>query len=134
MSRSSLSSIAPLGLTVRLAAVALALAGSGCATRNYVKEQIDPLADRIGRLESRVKELDERLDVLEKRPVVTIEDLETLKDRVNAIGAQAQEALGTSQAAGARAEGAAQRAEAAAGRAETAADRAARAFELEQKK
>jgi len=34
---------------------------SGCATKEYVKQQIDPLVDRISKLEARVSALEAKM-------------------------------------------------------------------------
>lgn len=85
----------------------------GCATKDYVKQQIDPLADRISKLEAKTVQHDGQ------------------------IAAAAKEAADAKRIAidcCEKADSAAKRAEAAAQRAEAAAEKAAKAFKLGQKK
>ena len=41
----------------------------GCATKDYVKQQIDPLIDRISRLEARVSAVESKVNALEGKVV-----------------------------------------------------------------
>jgi outer membrane murein-binding lipoprotein Lpp len=43
----------------------LLLVQFGCATKEYVKQQIDPLIDRISRLEAKVTAIESRVNALE---------------------------------------------------------------------
>ena len=85
----------------------------GCASKSYVKEQNDALADRINKLEA--------------SSASNKADAEKAK-------ADAAKALQTAQDCASKSENDAQRAEAAAKRAEAAAKKAEKAFELHQRK
>jgi alcohol dehydrogenase class IV len=92
---------------------------SGCATRDYVKQQIEPLVDRISKLEAKCG---------------SSADLSGVKQEAADAKALAEEALKNSKECCANSEEAAKRAEAAAERAEAAAKKAEKAFELHQMK
>ena len=48
--------------------IALLLVSSlGCATKGFVKEQTDPLADRLGKIEARIAGIEPALDALSKK-------------------------------------------------------------------
>jgi hypothetical protein len=79
---------------------------SGCATKDYVKQQIEPLLDRISKSEAMAQ------------------------DAKNT----AEEAKKTAKECCEKAEGAANRAEAAARKAEMAAEKSTKSFELQQRK
>lgn len=78
----------------------------GCATKDYVKQQIEPLMDRISKLEAM--------------------NQETMKT--------AKECCEKAEAAASKLEGAAERAETAAKQAEVAAEKAKKSFEMQLKK
>lgn len=117
---------------------------AGCATEGYVREQVAPLADRLGKLEARVGALETKVDGLAK----DMPDVQAAKKEINDAKAQVEQAVKAAQgaeqnamAAASRAEAAANRAEDAAKRAEaaemkgaTSAKKATKAFELQQKK
>lgn len=127
------------------------LGSTGCATKGYVREQVDPLAQRLDKIETCVRSMNQRLGDMEKKPAATTADLDAVRRDLADTRNQLQQAGVGQQGAGqpgagqqtpaARAEAAATRAEAAAGRAEAAADKAnksaeksTRAFELGQRK
>jgi DNA repair exonuclease SbcCD ATPase subunit len=108
----------------------LLLLSFGCATQEYVKQQIDPLIDRISKLEARVAAIESRLSGLEGK----IAGIDEAKKEAREAKTLAQEAMKTALDCCDKAEAAAKRAEAAADRAENAAKKCAKAFELQQKK
>jgi len=81
----------------------------GCATKDYVKQQIDPLVDRISKLEA---------------------GMQSLKDCCTKADAAAARA----EAAAKAAEAAAKAAEAAAKKSQVGAEKATKSFELHQAK
>jgi membrane protein involved in colicin uptake len=111
-----------------LVLVILFLFSAGCATRDYVRQQMEPLVERISRLEtqcsSRGSSQDEeaRKDAAEAK-ILAQEAMKTAKD-----------CCGKADAAADRAEAAANRAEAAAKKAGAAAETSKKAFELQQMK
>ena len=85
----------------------------GCATKGYVKEQNDSLAERISKLEA---------------------DSASSKAAAEKAKSDAAEALKTAKDCASKSETDAERAEAAAKRSEAAAKKAEKAFELHQRK
>jgi hypothetical protein len=107
---------------------------SGCATREYVREQVSPLEARIIKLEVTVASLDQKNNF-------TASELGRINKEVNDIKMTAKDccvkadlAAARGEEAARRSEAAATKAEAAAMRAEDAAAKAQKAFELQQKK
>ncbi len=84
----------------------LLVLSSGCATRDYVRQQMEPIVDRLSKLEAQSKECCEN----------------------------AKKCCDNAKECCENAEGAAKRAEAAAKRAETAAEKSTKSFELQQRK
>ncbi len=97
-------------------AAAFGLLVAGCATEGYVKQQVDPLADRV--------------TALEKAQASTNSKLDAQQAQIAALKQNAADAT----AASARADQAAKEAAAAAERAEAAAQKSTKAFELSQVK
>ena len=110
---------------------------TGCATHDYVRSQVDPLAERLGKLEAKISQLNG----------MTEADKAAIKE-ANDKAQQALDAANKLTGEVRRADKDAEKAEAAAGRAEQAAKEAERAameshqmekksekiFKLEQKK
>jgi peptidoglycan hydrolase CwlO-like protein len=106
-----------LGLAV------LALLAAGCATSGSVREQINPLSDRVAAVEKSNQDIQAQLAAMNKKLDSQSSDLDTSRKELADMKAAAQQA-----------QQAASDAQAAATRAETAADKAAKAFELRQRK
>ncbi|MFH1701863.1 MAG: alanine-zipper protein [Nitrospirota bacterium] len=96
------------------ALIVLFLFSSGCASRDYVRQQIEPLVERISKLEAKVSSMG---------PCQTEETKKTSQDCCDKADAAAK-----------RAEDAANRAEDAAKKAGAAAEKSKKAFELQQTK
>jgi hypothetical protein len=95
------------------ALIVLFLLSAGCANRDYVRQQIEPLVERISKLEAKVSSM----------------------GPCQAEGARtAQDCCDKADAAAKRAEDAANRAEDAAKKAGAAAEKSKKAFELQQTK
>lgn len=122
-----------------LAGLSLGLLLSGCATEDYVKQQMTPMNERLGALEQKVNNLDGKIG----QPVkveLSPEDRKALDDASN----MSKKALDDSdriasdmkraESAAGRAEEAAKRAEESAGKAEQAGKKSEKIFKLEQKK
>jgi chromosome segregation ATPase len=103
--------------------IGLALLASACATNSSVKRQVDPLGERISKLEQQQADL-------QAQQTTTAGKLADLSSAVQALRSD----LATTNAAAQNAQQAAAEARAATARAETAAKKAAKAFELQQKK
>ncbi len=103
--------------------IAVALLGVGCATSSSVKEQIDPLSQRLTNVERQNQALEAKVADLNQKADTQAADVQALrKDLANA------------NAAAEKAQQAAADAQQAASRAETAADKSTKAFELRQAK
>jgi methyl-accepting chemotaxis protein len=97
---------------------------SGCATHSTVAKQIEPLEERVSKLErTSAAALDE-----------AVKKASEAAARAEDAAKKAEEAAGRADAAAKKAEEAASQAEAASKKSETAANKAAKAFELMQKK
>ena len=113
------------------------LFASGCATKNYVKTQVDPLSDRIGRIEARLNAMDTKLDQAVKTGQLSTADIKAARAEI----AEAKDMAKKAEADAARAAGDADKAAAAAKNAEEAAKNAEKTaaktekmFHLQQKK
>jgi hypothetical protein len=111
------------------------LFSAGCATRDYVRQQMEPLVERISRLETQCSSLGpsqgkEAKGNAAEAEILAQEAMKTAKDCCGKAEAAAYHA----EAASNRAEAAADRAEAAAEKAAKAAETSKKAFELQQMK
>ncbi|HLN79524.1 MAG TPA: hypothetical protein VK185_00865 [Candidatus Bathyarchaeia archaeon] len=113
------------------------LFASGCATKNYVKTQVDPLSDRIGRIEARLNAMDGKLDQAVKTGQLSTAEAKAARAEI----AEAKDMAKKAEADAARAAGDADKAAAAAKNAEEAAKNAEKTaaktekmFHLQQKK
>jgi hypothetical protein len=126
-------------LAVVVVSVALAFA-TGCATKAYVKSQVDPLSERIGRIEARLDAIDAKLVQLSKDAEMAKADhaaIEEAKGMAQKAMDMANKAEAEAMRAGenaASAQAAAERAEQAAKAAEMAAAKTEKMFRLQQKK
>jgi len=98
------------------------LFSAGCATRDYVRQQMEPLVERISKLETQCSSLGPSKEAAEAKTLAQ-EAMKTAKD-----------CCGKAEADANRAEAAADRAEAAAKKAAAAAEASKKAFELQQVK
>ncbi|BDV41143.1 hypothetical protein GURASL_00660 [Geotalea uraniireducens] len=106
---------------------------SGCATQEFVKSQTDPLAERLGKLEQKVNDLEGKagLSDADKAAIKAADDkAQQALDAANKLSVDTQKA----EAAAQRAEAAADRAEAAAQQAQHEEKKSEKLFKLEQKK
>jgi membrane protein involved in colicin uptake len=99
----------------------LVVSSSGCATREYVSQQTEPLAERISKLEGKDIPMMER-------------EAKEAAEKAAAAAKQSEDAARKAEDAAKRAEAAAKKAEEATKKAETAAEKAAKAFDLMQRK
>ena len=127
---------------VALLGLGLIMLGSiGCSTKGYVREQIDPVSQRLDKLESCVRDMNRRLGDIEKTSGTTAAGLDAARKEIADTRGQLQQGstgqqnpAAAAEAAATRAEEAATRAETAAGKAERSADKSSKAFELGQRK
>ena len=71
------------------AVVLLFLFSMGCASKDYVRQQMDPLVDRISKLEAKVANVESKLAALERLG----NDVETAKKNAAAAKALAQDGV-----------------------------------------
>ena len=112
-----------------LVSVALAF-GTGCATKEFVKSQVDPQSERIGRVESRLDAIDAKLDQQSKDAGADRAGIEEAKG----MAQKAMDSAKKAEEEAARAAENAAKAQAAADRAEQAAAKTEKMFRLQQKK
>lgn len=126
-------------LAVVIVSVALAFA-TGCATKAYVKSQVDPLSERIGRIETQVNAINAKLDQLSKEAEMGkadrmgIQDAKNMAQKAMDMANQAKEEAARAGENTAKAQAAAERAEQAAAEAQKAAAKTEKMFHLQQKK
>lgn len=113
------------------------LACTGCATKGYVNQQLDPLACRVDQIEAKQAALETRVSQVEARLAALETQVSALPQTLDlnpADKAMVSDALRSATESAQRAESAATSAQGSASAAEMAAQRAAKAFELGQKK
>jgi hypothetical protein len=117
---------------IRIAGVVvLGLLVVGCATSKSVKQQIDPLAERLAAVERQQAGVDgKRLAALEQQQSSIEAKLDAQTAELQAL----RKDLASSYAASAQMQDAVKEAQLAASRAENAAQKSAKAFELSQVK
>jgi hypothetical protein len=112
-----------------ISSIALLFA-SGCATKEYVKTQVDPVSDRIGRIEARMTALEGKLDQAAKMGELSMAEAKAARAEIAEVKDMAKKA----QEDAARAGDDANKSAAAAKNAEEAAAKAEKMFRLQQKK
>jgi peptidoglycan-associated lipoprotein len=78
--------------TILLALAAVALVGSGCASKKYVRKEQETTNRRIDSVEQSVEEVETRTKQNEEAIASTQEDLSKTKTDVKSVGAEAEEA------------------------------------------
>lgn len=126
-----------------ISSIALLFA-SGCATKGYVKTQVDPVSERIGRIEAGMNAVEGKLDQALKDAEASKTQSQADRAAIAEAKAMANKAQDTANKAEAeamrvggdvsKAEAAAKRAEEAAREAEKAAAKTEKMFRLQQKK
>jgi len=116
-------------MTLVVLSIALLFA-AGCASKEYVKTQVDPLSERIGRIESRLNADEAKLNQVAKDGEA---DRAAIAD-AKAMAGKAQEDAARAAGDANKAMEAARLAEEAAGAAVKSAAMAEKAFYLQQKK
>jgi uncharacterized protein YceK len=115
--------------------VVMALAGlSGCATKAYVRSQVDPLAERVGKLEAAAK-ASSMVDTEQATAIKQADNKAQLAlDTANKTSEEAQNALLEAQKAEAAAKQAAKEAAMSAENANQMVKKSEKIFNLQQKK
>jgi methyl-accepting chemotaxis protein len=103
---------------------------TGCATHGFVRTQVDPLAERLGKLEAQVSRLNEATEANKAAVAQANDKAQQTLDAANKAAGEVKSANEDAQ----RAEAAAQRSENAANQAEQAAKKSEKIFKLGQKK
>jgi len=120
-------------VAIVVSSIALLFA-SGCATKEYVKTQVDPLSDRLARVEARLTAVEAKLNqVAAKEGELSKADRAAINE-AKATANKALEVANKAEADAMRAGSDASKAEAAARDAEKAAAKTEKMFKLEQKK
>lgn len=93
--------------TTHLAAVALAvgaLLGSGCATKKYVRNTVDPVSNRVDQVASQSNQQGQTLEATRKDVDRNERDISATRETAQAADARAGDALNAASAAGAKAD------------------------------
>lgn len=110
---------------------------TGCATQGYVRTQVDPLAERLGKLEAKVSQLSGMTDA-DKAAIKQANDkAQQALDAANKVAGEVKRVdndVAKADAAAMRAEKAAKEAEQAAKDAQLMEKKSEKIFKLEQKK
>ena len=107
---------------------------TGCATQEYVRSQVDPLAERLGKLEAQVSQLGGMTDA-DKAAIKNANDkAQQALDEANRLAGEVKGVDEKAEAAAGRAEKAAKEAELAAKEAQQMEKKSEKIFDLEQKK
>lgn len=129
-----------------MAGLSMSIILSGCATEDFVRQQISPINERLGTLEQQVKDIDAKISQPAKFDLspadrAVLDDSRNMAQkaldesaRTAAVMKQANADASRAEAAAAKAEDAAKRAEDAAGRARQSEKKSEKIFKLEQKK
>jgi outer membrane murein-binding lipoprotein Lpp len=117
---------------------AVMLAGlTGCATQEYVRTQVDPVADRLGKLEAKVSQLNGMVEANKAAIAQANDKAQQALEAANKVAGEVKktdsDAMKAEDAA-MRAEKAAKDAEQAANEARQLANKSEKIFKLEQKK
>ncbi len=122
---------------VGLAFVLMLLSTTGCATKEYVRSQVDPLAERLSKLEDKVSQLGGMTDADKAAIQQANGKAQQALDVANKAEAgvkKADDDAAQAAASATRAENAANTAEQAAREAQQQAKKTEKIFKLEQKK
>jgi OOP family OmpA-OmpF porin len=98
------------GFTLRannLAVITLAagaLLGSGCATRKYVKNSVDPVSNRVDQVANQTNQQGQTLDAARKDVEKNERDISATRETASAADARAGDALNAASAAGSKAD------------------------------
>lgn len=106
-----------------MVATTLAVLATGCATKRYVREQVDPVSKQVGDLDKRSAENASAIQTLEEK---TQRGIARVDEKIGAADTKAAEAARTASEAGAQATRATEKADAARGLAESGVARADR--------
>jgi OOP family OmpA-OmpF porin len=81
-----------------------ALLGSGCATKTYVKNSVDPVSNRVDQLANQTNQQGQTLDATKKDVQQNEQDISATRETAKAADARAGDAMNAASAAGAKAD------------------------------
>jgi len=80
-----------IGMTVSILAVALL--GAGCATKGYVRQNVEPIESQVGQMSEEAKKQGGRLNQVEKDVEDNDVEISAAKERLSTVEGQTTEAL-----------------------------------------
>ncbi len=84
--------------------IAGALAGSGCATKKYVKQTVDPVSSRVDQVANQTNQQGQTLEATRKDVQQNQQDISAARETARAADARAGDAMNAANAAGAKAD------------------------------
>jgi outer membrane protein OmpA-like peptidoglycan-associated protein len=81
-----------------------ALVGSGCATKKYVKQTVDPVSGRVDQVASQTNQQGQTLDATRKDVEKNQQDISATRETANAADARAGDAMNAANTAGTKAD------------------------------
>lgn len=84
--------------------IAGALAGSGCATKKYVKQTVDPVSNRLDQVANQTNQQGQTLDATRKDVQQNQQDISATRETARAADARAGDAMNAANAAGSKAD------------------------------
>ena len=94
----------PNSKIIALLLAAGALGGSGCATKKYVKQTVDPVSNRVDQVASQTNQQGQTLDATRKDVAQNQQDISATRETARAADARAGDAMNAANAAGAKAD------------------------------
>jgi outer membrane protein OmpA-like peptidoglycan-associated protein len=84
--------------------IAGALAGSGCATKKYVKQTVDPVSNRVDQVAAQSNQQGQTLEATRKDVQQNQQDISAARETARAADARAGDAMNAANAAGSKAD------------------------------
>ena len=81
-----------------------ALVGSGCATKKYVKQTVDPVSNRVDQVAAQTNQQGQTLDATRKDVEKNEQDISATRETARAADARAGDAMNAANAAGSKAD------------------------------
>jgi outer membrane protein OmpA-like peptidoglycan-associated protein len=89
---------------IALVVAAGAIAGTGCATKKYVKQTVDPVSNRVDQVAGQTNQQGQTLDATRKDVAQNQQDISATRETAKAADARAGDAMNAANAAGAKAD------------------------------
>lgn len=80
------------------------LVGSGCATKKYVKQTVDPVSNKVDQVAAQTNQQGQSLDATRKDEEKNEQDISATRETARAADARAGDAMNAANAAGAKAD------------------------------